>query len=60
MYLVFSAVTFRPTSLLASIRVSGFSLWYVFYLPVDLHHQHRPAADVTHLISVPPGFPGPF
>jgi hypothetical protein len=22
------------------------------------HHQHRPTADVSHLISVQPGFPG--
>jgi hypothetical protein len=29
------------------------------YLPIDLHHQHRPTADVSHLISVPSDFPGP-
>jgi hypothetical protein len=28
-------------------------------LKADSHHQHRPTADVSHLISVPPGFPGP-
>jgi hypothetical protein len=32
-------------------------LWYLYYLPVDSLHQHRTAADVPHLISVPPGFP---
>jgi hypothetical protein len=56
-YLVFSAFTSRPISSLASIRVSV--LWYLCYLPVDSHHLHRPAADVSHLISVPPSFPGP-
>jgi hypothetical protein len=35
-------------------------LYGICYLPVDLHYQHRPAADVSHLISVPPGFPGLF
>jgi hypothetical protein len=50
----------RPnTSLLASMKVPVFFLlWYGIY-PVDSHRQHRPAADVSHLISVPPGFPGP-
>jgi hypothetical protein len=27
---------------------------------VGSRHQHKPAADVSHLISAPPGFPGPF
>jgi hypothetical protein len=31
---------------------SRFSLCYLHYLPIDLHHQCRPAADVFHLISV--------
>jgi hypothetical protein len=31
---------------------------YGVYLPVDLHHQQRPEADVTHSISVLPGFLG--
>jgi hypothetical protein len=35
--------------------VSVFSLWYLCYHQVDTHHQHRPTADVFHLISVPPG-----
>jgi hypothetical protein len=49
----------RPTSLLAPIEVSVFSLQYLCYLPVDSHHQHKPEADVSFSISVPPGFPGP-
>jgi hypothetical protein len=28
-------------------------------LLVDLHHQYKPEADVSHSISVPPGFPAP-
>jgi hypothetical protein len=47
----------RPTSLQASNKVPLFSLWYLCYHPGDSHHQHRPAADESHLISVPPGFP---
>jgi hypothetical protein len=31
-----------------------FSLWYLCYHPVDSHHHHRPTADVSHLIAVPP------
>jgi hypothetical protein len=31
------------------------SLRYQCYLPVHLHHQHRSPANVSHLISVPPG-----
>jgi hypothetical protein len=41
----------QPTFLLASVKVSVFIL---SVLP-----QHRPAADVSHFISVPPGFPTP-
>jgi hypothetical protein len=33
-----------------------FYVWYLRCLPTD---QPRPAADVSHLISVPAGFPGP-
>jgi hypothetical protein len=54
MHLVFSMFTSSPTSKLASIRVSVFSLWCLCYLPLDSHHQHRRAADVSHLIPVPP------
>jgi hypothetical protein len=30
------------------------------FIPIDLHHQHRPAAEMSHLrvISAPSGFPG--
>jgi hypothetical protein len=53
-----SAFTSRTTSSLVSIRPSVF-LFIQFILPSsNLHHQHRPAADVPHLISVPPDFPG--
>jgi hypothetical protein len=55
--IAFSVFTSRPTSLLAS-KFLCFSFWYIYYHPVDSHHQHRPAADVSHLISVPPSFPG--
>jgi hypothetical protein len=57
-YLVFSAFTSRPTSLLASIKVSVFS-FMVSMLSPSLCHQHRQAADVSHLISVQPGYPRP-
>jgi hypothetical protein len=40
-------------------RVSGLN-GSKHYLPVDSYHQYTPAADVPHLISVQPGFPGPF
>jgi hypothetical protein len=33
-----------------------------YYLPVDSDHQRKPeadVADVSHLVSVPPGFLGP-
>jgi hypothetical protein len=36
-----------------------YQLIYNTIQSIDLHHQHRPADDVYHLISVPPGFPGP-
>jgi hypothetical protein len=55
--LIFRAFTSRPTSSLASIKV--FVLCYLYYHPVDSHHQHKPAANVFHLISVPSGLPGP-
>jgi hypothetical protein len=58
-YLVFSAFTYRQTSLLASIKFVCFSLWYLYDHPVDSHHQRRTTGDVSHLIPVPPGFPGP-
>jgi hypothetical protein len=24
--------------------------------PIDLQHQHKPEADASHFISIPPGF----
>jgi hypothetical protein len=57
-HLVFSAFTSRSTSLLV-LKFLCFSLLYLCYHPVDSHHQHRPTADVSHSISLPPGFPGP-
>jgi hypothetical protein len=57
-YLVFSAFTSGPTSLIPSIKVSVFILMVsICQLPLDSHHQLRPTADVSHLISVPPRFP---
>jgi hypothetical protein len=35
------------------------SVLYLYYLPVDSHHQHKPKAEVSDLISVPSDFPGP-
>jgi hypothetical protein len=41
--------------------VTGIALRFftLYYHPVDSNHQHRAAADVSHLISAPPGFPRP-
>jgi hypothetical protein len=56
-----SVFTYRPTSLLATIKVSSlFSLWYLCYNPVESHHQHISAAHVSHLISAPLVFMGLF
>jgi hypothetical protein len=38
------------------VRFQCVSLWYLCYLPVDSHHQHRPTADASHLLSVSLGF----
>jgi hypothetical protein len=37
-----------------------FSLWYLCYIVTDSHHQHGPAANVSHVISVPPTIPWTF
>jgi hypothetical protein len=59
-YVVFSIFIYRPTSLLASIKVPVFLfIVSMLSLSVDSRHQHRPEADVSHLISVPLGFSGP-
>jgi hypothetical protein len=55
----FSAFTSRQTCLLASITASVLFSLVFMQLSKDLHHQHRPEANVSHLISVPHGgFPG--
>jgi hypothetical protein len=58
----FSAFTFRPTYLLATVRapVSLFMIPKRCYLQIALHHQHRSAADIFNLISVPPCILGSF
>jgi hypothetical protein len=48
--LEFSTFMSSPAFLLASIKVSCFSLWYRHYLPVHSHHQHKPTANVFHSI----------
>jgi hypothetical protein len=59
-YIVFSTFIFKCTSsLLASIKFLSFYLQYLCYLWVESNHQQKPEADVSHSISVPPGFPGP-
>jgi hypothetical protein len=32
----------------------------LLYLPIDLQHQHTPAADLSHLILAPRDFPTLF
>jgi hypothetical protein len=55
-YLVFSVVISRPNSLLASIKVSvSFFIVSMLSPGTVTHHEHKPEADVSHLISVPPG-----
>jgi hypothetical protein len=48
-------------NLLASINLSLRVFVYGIYVItlVDSRHQHRAAADMSHLISVPPDFPRP-
>jgi hypothetical protein len=55
--LSFLCVISTPTSLLASIKFCAFlySIYVSLYL-VDSHQQLKPEADVSHSISVPPGF----
>jgi hypothetical protein len=54
--IVFFVFTSRLISLLPLIKVCDFL--YGMYDPIDPHHWHRPTDDVSHLISVPPRFPG--
>jgi hypothetical protein len=35
-------------------------LRYLHYLLIDLRHQQRQAADVSHSMSVTPDYPGLF
>jgi hypothetical protein len=58
-HLVFLEFPSRPTSLLAS-KFLCFSSWYLTYLQAASYHQHGLTADLSHLISIPPGFPGPY
>jgi hypothetical protein len=54
MSLVLSAFASSPVSLLAN-KASGF-----FFVECTLpHHQHKPKANVYHLISSHPGLPEP-
>jgi hypothetical protein len=46
----YSAFTSKPTSVIVPIEFLCFSLWNFCYLPIDLRHQHRPAADMSHLV----------
>jgi len=53
MYLVLSAFTSKPVSLLATTKNFCLFLYsvYVHFHPIYEHHQHKPEADVYHLIS---------
>jgi hypothetical protein len=57
MYLVLSAFTSSPFSLLAATKASAF-LFIACTLPLS-KHQHKPEADVYNLISIHPGLPEP-
>jgi hypothetical protein len=59
MYLVFSTFIYRPTYLLASINISVFFFIVSMLSLRDSHHQRKAEADVSHQISVSPGFPAP-
>jgi hypothetical protein len=60
MYLVLSAFTSSPISLLATTKASAFSLM-VCTLPHDmLNNHHNPEGDVYHLISSHIGLPERF
>jgi len=50
MYLVLSAFTSTPNSLLATTTASVFSSQYVRFRPI-YYHQHKTDADVYRLIS---------
>jgi hypothetical protein len=56
MYLVYSAFTSRPISLLASV---GASVFFFMVAVLSFNRFISSAGDVSHLISVPPDFHGP-
>ena len=59
MYLVLSAFTSSPISLVATTKASAFS-FRVCMLPPNIltsYHRHKPEADVYHLVSSHPGLP---
>jgi hypothetical protein len=56
---ILSCITFKLTSLLSSeFQRSCLLRLRVYYLPVYISHQDRPATDMSHLLSVSLGFPG--
>jgi len=57
MYLVLSAFTSSPISLLALPKLLRFPVQCVRFLSTYYYHQHKPEADVHHLISSYPGLP---
>jgi len=50
MYLVLSALTSSPISLVAATKASAFSFRVCILPPSILHHRHKPEADVYHLV----------
>jgi hypothetical protein len=52
-------LTYQTYKLYCSIKIKHLRKRDLYYHPVDSHQQHRLTADVSHLISVLPGFPGP-
>jgi len=59
MYLVLSALTSSPISLVAATKASAFS-FKVCMLPPVYHHRHKPEPDVYHLVSSHPVLPEPL
>ena len=54
-FLVLSTFASSPVSLLATTKASAFFLIVCMLPPNTLtHHQHKPEADVYHLISIHP------
>ena len=59
MYLVLSALTSSPFSLVAATKASAFSFRVSMLPPSILTYRHKPEADVYHLVSSHPGLPEP-